>query len=110
MILLSCLLWIETSFCQLSPTICSSMCQCVTHSLIHFKDVIIKLFWEISNNYQKVPLVSLCSTVGAAGTGVLLDPQGLALVVVPTPGASLPGEKVSGPWLMVPEQRNILPG
>lgn len=53
--------------------------------------------------------MSLCSTVGAAGTGVLLDPQGLVLAAVPTAGASFPGEKVSGPWVMEPGQRTTGP-
>lgn len=57
--------------------------------------------------YQKVARVSLCSTVGAAGRGALFDPQGLVLAAVPTAGASLPGENVSGPWLMDPKQWTI---
>lgn len=51
--------------------------------------------------------MSLCSTAGAAGTAVLLDPQGLVLSVVPAPGASLPGENVSGPWVADSEQQAI---
>lgn len=50
--------------------------------------------------------MSLCSTVGAAGTGVLLDPQGLVLAAVPAACASFPGEKVSGPWVTEPWQRS----
>ena len=64
-------------------------------------------FGKFSIKYQKAPLVSLCSSVGAAGAGVLMEPQGLVFAAVPTPGASLPGERVSGPWLMEPKQQNI---
>lgn len=58
----------------------------------------------LEQTYQGAPLVSLCSTGGAAGTGVLLDPQGLALAGVPTSGASLRGEKVPGPWVIEPKR------
>lgn len=47
--------------------------------------------------------------VGAAGTGVLLDPQGLVLATAPTAGASVLGEKVSAPWAMEPGQRTTGP-
>lgn len=83
----------------------------VNHSWIHSTDVI----WKVTlakfpnkytcSTYQKAPLVSLCSTAGAAGTGVLLDPLGLVLAAVPAPDAALPGEKVSEPWVMEPGQR-----
>lgn len=101
--------WLETNFCRLQPTVYSSLCRCVIHSLSHSTGIIKKITLEnlqtnTLSSYHKAPLVSLCSTVGAAGTGVLFDPQGLVLAAVPTPGASVPGEKGSGPWVMEPGQ------
>lgn len=53
-------------------------------------------------SYHRAPLVSLCSTVRVLGTVVLVELQALALAAVPTAGASVPGEKVSGPCRMEP--------
>lgn len=93
---------VKTHFCQLQPTI--SLSFSLSFSRCYFEEL---LQQYSKQTYQKAALVSLCSTVGAAGTGVLLDPQGLVLAAVPTPGASLPGENVSGPWLMEPKQWTI---
>lgn len=60
------------------------------------------VFIYSGSTYQKVALVSLCSTTGAAGTGTLLDPLGLDLAAVPTPAASLLGEKGCESWLLEP--------